>query len=147
MCALANLISCNLGTRVPVLAQHCITKSPRAICICSLANDEHAVFLFDRDWRVERCHAWLDLGCSLHRRKATNSLYNLTQMLRSGSATTADDSDAQIRDMVTMKLSQLSRGEIVMCLAVNDAWQSGVRQHADWERTILAEITQVLLHF
>ena len=145
--AFTNLFVGHLRAGVPVAGQHGIAKGTRAVGVGALADVQHAVVLFEGDRRVEGSDARFLHRLAAGRRDVSHRFHHLTQVLGCGAATTAHHSDAQVLHVVTMELSELCRGEVVMRSSIHHARQACVRQHTDGNRGVLREMTQMLLHF
>ena len=143
---LADLVGGHLQARVPVGAQHGLAERLRAHGVRALADDEERVLLLDGDGGVERRDARFGDGRALLRCDAADCLHNGAQMLRRGAAAPADDADAEVGHVMTVELGQLLGREVVVGLAIHHARQARVRQHADGDLGVLAEVTQVFLH-
>ena len=71
---------------------------------------------------------------------------DLAEVLWRRAAAAADDGDPEVGHVVAVERGELLRREVVVRLAVDDAGQAGIGQHADRERRVLRQVAQVLLH-
>ena len=118
----ANLFGCHLDARIPVFAQHCIAESFRAVCIGALTDDQETVVLLEGDRGVEGGNTWFEFGGAHLWCNATHCFDYLAKMFGRGSAATTNDADTKFGDMLQMELGQLWRSEVVMRLAIDNAW-------------------------
>ena len=72
---------------------------------------------------------------------------DLTHVFWGCAAAATNNANSQAAHMLKMKLCKLFGCEVVMGLAVDNARKAGIRQHADGDQRMLAEVAEVFLHF
>ncbi|NDG10676.1 MAG: hypothetical protein EB111_02330, partial [Actinobacteria bacterium] len=105
-----------------------------------------AVVLLQRDRRVERSDAGVLHRVASCRGDVADGFDYLAEMFRRGAAAATDHRDTEVLHVMPVEFGQLRWCQVVVGLAVDDTRQAGVRKHADGDRGVLREVTQVLLH-
>ena len=144
--ALTDLLVGHLRARVPVALEHRVAERLGPVGVRALADDQEREVLLDRDRAVDRRDARLGSGCAAGRPQVAHRVDDVAEVLGRGATAAADDGHAVLADMLGMELGQLLRRQVVVRPPVDDARQAGVRQHADRQRRVLAEVAEVLLH-
>ena len=144
--AFLHLVARHLDAGVPVGFEHRVAELPRTVRVRALTDRQVCELLLERHVRVDRRATRLELGGAQHGRAAVEPLDDRPQVLRRGTAATADDVEPELGCEPVVRVCERGRGEVVVGVAVDDRRQSRVRQRRQERARVLREVAEVLGH-
>ena len=128
MGAFLHLLPGHGHTGVPVFVEHGQAEGLGAIGIGSFAYHQERLVLLERHMGIQRCGARLEYRMTRWHIQIGAPLHDGGEMLRAGTAASADDTDAELGDELMLMLGQLRRREVVVHVTVHHAGHAGIGQ-------------------
>src|SRR5215208_4312884 len=144
--AFAFLLLAECDQTIPIGRVQEVAHLLRPAGVDALTDNQKRSILNVRLLKIDRRCGRRRLRASLLRSDSLHRFNSKTQVLRRRAATAADDIDAEVAREVDQLRGETLWGLVVVHLAFHNRRQTRIWKDRDWERRILADVTDSLLH-